>query len=1058
MKQKGKVMKQSSAILKFLVVLGILTLGLVAGAPAQGFGLQRQHRVPSPPILPPIILTNPIIQPGRPILPMPIVPPVQPTNIHPILPTNTFPPIILLPNCTRAPVGLVGWWKGDGNTLDSSGLGNSGVAINIGYTNGIVGQAFACDPNSFPYGTYTGIQIPDQPAYVLTNSLSIEGWVRPRGDGYGIFWRGDNRPGLDPYFLSMQGNNNLRFYIEDESGNSAMVGTYLTYNQWTHVAATLDGSTGTMSIYTNGVLADQTVTDVRPFGNLIPGDSPGVGIGNVNDGFNNFPFTGDIDEISLYNRALSAAEVQAIYHAGSAGKCPIVAPTCASAPSGLVGWWPAEGNGNDSAGTNNATVPDGVTYAPAEVGQGFSLDGQDHRIVVPDAPQLNFSSNQDFSIEVWIQPLANPGNWKDVMSVVDKRVAPDTITQLGYELNLEGGVVVFQMADVLAPYSWNNFSGGPDLRDGQFHHVAVTVQRNSTSGGQIYIDGQLVLTFDPTVCPGDLSNPGPLRIGNHATPGLPAFYHGIIDEVSLYNRALSSNEIVSIYNAGSAGKCPIAAPTCVPPPSGLISWWPGDGNANDIVGPNNGYLTNDISFTNGEVNLAFGMGTNGFVFIPASPSLDVGPGPGFTIEGWIYPTAISASAPNPIVEWSQDGGVYAGQQFYVSSTLLDSPGCLFAGFIESNNASAGDWFTSAANIVTNNGYQHVALTYNHATGDAAMYLNGVMVAGKHVNVSMPWTTGNVLIGHRINIETPSQNFHFAGREDEISLYNRALTAAEIQSIYNAGSAGKCAGPLPPGITVSPVNQTSVAGSNVVLSVVASGAGPFSYQWSFNGTNILGATNAMLTLTNLHPNQSGSYAATITTPYGTITSSGAIVTVIARNILVYKYSGAEKITTAGQTFAYSYSGQMFFIPDNTNGTFVGWGTIKGQKQCWVNPLSDYLLITIPGASNQTFTVLGQAGQGIDTNGCPHIWSYLHKGKNTPLTIGQKMYFSFPNTFAADATHVYPDSQTGNMVLSESSSTYTFVPQSTQTANNTGQTMTDLVNALTQSLASQGYQSQ
>jgi len=824
MKQKGKVMKQSSAILKFLVVLGILTFGLVAGVPAQGFGLQRQHRVPPPPILPPIILTNPIIQPGRPILPMPIVPPVQPTNIHPILPTNTFPPIVLLPNCTRAPVGLVGWWKGDGNTLDSSGLGNSGVAINTGYTNGIVGQAFACDPNSFPYGTYTGIQIPDQPAYVLTNSLSIEGWVRPRGDGYSIFWRGDNRPGLDPYFLSMQGNNNLRFYIEDESGNSAMVGTYLTYNQWTHVAATLDGSTGTMSIYTNGVLADQTVTGVRPFGNLIPGDSPGVGIGNVNDGFNNFPFAGDIDEISLYNRALSA------------------------------------------------------------------------------------------------------------------------------------------------------------------------------------------------------------------------------------------NEIASLYHAGSAGKCPVTAPTCVSPPSGLISWWPGDGNANDIVGPNNGHLTNDISFTNGEVNLAFSMGTNGFVFVPASPPLDVGQGPGFTIEGWIYPTAISASAPNPIVEWSQDGGVYAGQQFYVSSTLLDSPGCLFAGFIESNNASAGDWFTSAADIVTNNGFQHVALTYNHATGDAAMYLNGVMVASKHVNVIVPWTTGNVLIGRRININDPSQNFHFAGREDEISLYNRALTAAEIQSIYNAGTVGKCVGPFPPAITVPPVNQTSVAGSNIILSVVANGTGPCGYQWSFNGTNILGATNATLTLTNLHPNQSGSYAVTITTPYGTITSSGAIVTVIARNILVYKYSGAEKITTAGQTFSYGYSGQMFFTPDNTNGTFVGWGTIKGKNQCWVNPLSDYLLITIPGASNQTFTVLGQAGQGIDTNGCPHIWSYLHKGKNTPLTIGQKIYFSFPNTFAADATHVYPDSQTGNMVLSESSSTYTFVPQSTQTANNTGQTMTDLVNALTQSLAKQGYQTQ
>jgi hypothetical protein len=788
-------MKRSSAILKSLVVLGILTFGLVAGVPAQGLEIQRHPRVP----------------------PTPIMPPVPPAPIpHPIpIPTP-------ITKCTPLPAGLVGWWKGEGNALDSSGLGNNGVAINIGYTNGIVGQAFACDPNNYPYGTYNGIQIPDQPAYVLTNALSIEGWIRPRGDGYCIFWRGDGRSGLDPYVLSMQGNNTLDFFIEDELGDFAFVGTDLNYNQWYHVAATWDGSTGTMSIYTNGVLAGQTVTDVRPFGELIPEYSPGVGIGNVNDGYNNFPFTGDIDEISLYNRALSAAEVQAIYNAGSGGKCPIAAPTCVSEPSGLIGWWPAEGNGNDSAGTNNATVPDGVTYAPAEVGPGFSLDGQDHRIIVPDAPELNFSSNQDFSIEVWILPLASPDNWKDVMSVVDKRVAPDTITQLGYELNLEGGVVVFQMADTLAPFSWHNFSGGPDLRDGQFHHVAVTVQRNSTSGGQLYIDGQMVLTFDPTVCPGDLSNTGPLRIGNHATPDLPAFYHGIIDEVSLYNRALSSNEIASIYNAGSAGKC--------------------------------------------------------------------------------------------------------------------------------------------------------------------------------------------------------------------------------------------ARPLPPGIAVPPLNQITVQGSNVVLSVVASGTGPFSYQWSFNGTNILGATNATLTLTNLHPNQSGSYAVTITTPYGSITSSNVSVTVIAQNILVYKYAGIQKIITSGLALSYAYAGQMFFIPDKTNGVFVGWATIKGKKQCWVNPLPEYLWITISGVSNQSFTVLGQAGQAIDTNGYPNIWTDLHKGQNTVLTIGQKKYFSFPNTFASDATHVYPDSQTGKMVLSESSSIYTFVPQTTQTANNTGQTLADLVNSLTKSLASQGYQIQ
>ena len=730
-----------------------------------------------------------------------------------MLPTPIMPPTpIQDPSCVTPPSGLVGWWKGDGNTLDSV-LGNNGVAQNITYTNGVVGQAFACDPNNFPYGTYTGIQIPDQPAYVLTNSLSIEGWVRPRGDGYCIFWRGDNRPGMDPYFIGMWGNNNIKFQICDQDGNTVTVGTYLTYNQWTHVAATLDGSTGTMSIYTNGVLADQTVTAVRPFGDLIPEDSPGVGIGNLNDGENNFPFTGDIDEISLYNRALTTAEIQSIYNASSAGKCP---PSCTPAPSGLVGWWPGEGNANDIVGMNNGLL-ENVTFTSGVVGQAFACDpnnfpyGTYTGIQIPDQPAYVLTNS--LSIEGWIRPRGD-----------------------GY---------------------------------------------------------------------------------------------------------------------------------CI--------FWRGDNR----------------------------------------PGLD--------------PYVLSMQGNNNL-------------RFYIED---ESGNSAFVG----TNINYNQWY-------------HVAATWDGESGIMKLYINGQLASQTVTAVRpfgdlIPGDSPGVGIG---NLNDGQNNFPFTGDIDEISLYNRALSAAEIQAIYNAGSAGKCAGPLPPGITVQPSNQTTVEGSNIVLSVVAGGTGPFSYQWNFNGTNILGATNATLTLTNLHPNQSGNYAVTITTPYGSITSSNASVTVIAQNILVYKYAGIQKIITSGLALSYAYAGQMFFIPDNTNGVFVGWATIKGKKQYWVNPLPEYLWITISGVSNQSFTVLGQAGQGIDTNGYPNIWADLHKGQNTVLTIGKKKYFSFPNTFASDATHVYLDSQTGNLVLSESSSIYTFVPQSTQTANNTGQTLADLVNSLTKSLASQGYQTQ
>jgi hypothetical protein len=233
-------------------------------------------------------------------------------------------------------------------------------------------------------------------------------------------------------------------------------------------------------------------------------------------------------------------------------------------PPGLVALWSGEGNGRDGTGRNNATVPKGVTYAPAPSGSGFKLNGWNQRgdtprIIVPDAPELNFGANQDFSVTAWIRPLSNPGNYTDlsgeVMTVISKRFSPNAYVALGYEMYLGGGRLCFQMIDSLNHGgNFYNLGAESDLRDGKFHHVAVTVQRNSTTGLRFYVDGRMIATFDPTVVSGDLSNTGPLRIGNHPDPGLSAFYHGIIGEVGLYNRALSADEIQSLYKAAGASK------------------------------------------------------------------------------------------------------------------------------------------------------------------------------------------------------------------------------------------------------------------------------------------------------------------------------------------------------------------------------------------------------------------------------------------------------------------------------------------------------------------------
>jgi hypothetical protein len=85
----------------------------------------------------------------------------------------------------------------------------------------------------------------------------------------------------------------------------------------------------------------------------------------------------------------------------------------------------------------------------------------------------------------------------------------------------------------------------------------------------------------------------------------------------------------------------LVAPPCDPAPSGMVAWWQAEGNANDVIGGNNGVLLGGLGFGPGEVGQAF-LFTNGNspeegVYVPASPSLNVGAGAGFTIEGWLTP-------------------------------------------------------------------------------------------------------------------------------------------------------------------------------------------------------------------------------------------------------------------------------------------------------------------------------------------------------------------------------------------------------------------------------------
>jgi serine/threonine protein kinase len=224
-----------------------------------------------------------------------------------VLPASSAPNVALPTN------GLISWWPAEGNAGDIVGTNDGVLCGGVGFAKGIVGQAFDFR------GKAQKVTIPDNESLKLTNSLTIEGWIYVRGPGF-ILFRGDNRPGLDPYALQVNPGGSLAFAIYSEANEAATVYGRIPLKQWIHAAATLNGSSGEMRLYVDGVLVAEKSTIIRPLRDLDPQADPGLAIGGHAGSDDYSPFDGMVDELSLYSRALGEDEIQAIANAGKTGK------------------------------------------------------------------------------------------------------------------------------------------------------------------------------------------------------------------------------------------------------------------------------------------------------------------------------------------------------------------------------------------------------------------------------------------------------------------------------------------------------------------------------------------------------------------------------------------------------------------------------------------------------------------------------------------------------------------------------------------------------------------
>lgn len=239
---------------------------------------------------------------------------------------------------------------------------------------------------------------------------------------------------------------------------------------------------------------------------------------------------------------------------------------------------------------------------------------------------------------------------------------------------------------------------------------------------------------------------------------------------------------------------------CVPVPADLVAWWPGEGNAQDRVDGHRGVLQGGVAFQTGEVGrgFAFHAPTSG-VRVAAAPALDVGAGIGMTVELWINPDDVTH--PAPLVEWNNGVDLW-GAQFWVfanqsgsglqpASHAVAGPAQLYAAF-----TLLGQWYqmVTDAGVLTPHVFQHVALTYDKSTGIGRIYRNGVLVAGQTLGSFTPQTAYDVYLGLRPAGPPGNPVVAYQGLMDEVAIYRRALSPAEIASIYHAGAAGKCASP------------------------------------------------------------------------------------------------------------------------------------------------------------------------------------------------------------------------------------------------------------------------
>jgi len=693
--------------------------------------------------------------------------------------------------------GLIAYWTMDeldkeGTTLrDKGGNLNHGTLTNSPtFTKGILGDALSVNGTN-QYVLNTTI------ASFTANTVSL--WFKPNAaittasNGGTLLSLKDTASAT--YFYIGLGSqtsscanetitvlHNIPDDVPNPTSNRTCVQNQtLNAGEWYHLAISWDTSTSKYLVYLNGVALTTVSADGHGHAHQLTNGSL-ITAGAFGGDFSaaSMFFNGSIDEVRIQNVSLSAADVAYLFTSGNPqqrSKTNVSQNT--RLKDGLVGFWSF--NGPDVSGTtatdisasaNNGTLTNGPIVTPGIIGQALQFDGNNDYVV--SASNIGISGSGARTASFWIYPTSSGGR----QTIVAWGAFSDNFLWAPEWDGAVGGDNIY-----IAGYN-NDVYTTATLPLNQWSHVAITYSGGaSNTGTAIYYNGvSQAISLNGT---GDTYNTtnSVLYVGRDQLGNRQPFF-GKIDEVRIYNRALTAAEVAYLFTSGNPqqrSKTNVSQNTRLK--DGLVGFWPfngpdftqaitGSSTAIDRGGSNNGSVSPSAQVVPGVIGQALNLNTKDLTtsqYIDTNAAILNTTG-NFTVMAWVE--LASTGAIQDVI--SEIGTENTAGQYLLRVTASETFRFFRRDGVSTNTNSIN------TQAVTPGNWTHIACGYD---GSLFCYFNGVNDTNAAAdNAQVGQAAAETLIG---NGNSNTSNV-FKGKIDEVRLYNRALTVAEIQEIYLAG--------------------------------------------------------------------------------------------------------------------------------------------------------------------------------------------------------------------------------------------------------------------------------